>query len=143
MNHSPWINHVKQFSKEHNITYKESLQHPQCRESYHNGGSIKSNYIRKLIVQNKFDITKIKNPSQHLQTKYKPIIPQKRKYTRDEVVHDFKQSVFKQSLHEIKKILSIMKIKHGKLSTNRVVLYQTLSNCFNINGMMSFIKLAT
>ena len=143
MNHSPWINHVKQFSKEHNMTYKESLQHPECRESYHNGGSIKSNFISKMIATKQFDINKIKNPSQHLKTKYKPIIPKKRKPTFDEFIRDFKQIVYKLSLEEISKILLIMDIKHGKLSTNRDIVYRLLSNNLRMNGMITFMKLAT
>jgi hypothetical protein len=29
-----WIEHVKEFSKKNNLSYKEALQSPECRESY-------------------------------------------------------------------------------------------------------------
>ena len=32
-----WIEHVKAFSKKHQVSYKDSLKHPACRTTYHNG----------------------------------------------------------------------------------------------------------
>ena len=29
-----WINHVKDYSKKHNIKYKEALSSPECKSSY-------------------------------------------------------------------------------------------------------------
>jgi hypothetical protein len=32
---SPWISHVKAFSKKHGINYSQALSHPDCKASYH------------------------------------------------------------------------------------------------------------
>ena len=37
---SPWISHVKNYASENSITYKQAMQHPECKSSYKNGGSI-------------------------------------------------------------------------------------------------------
>ena len=69
-----WILHVKAYQKLHNCTYKEALT--RSKASYQNGGSIKSNYIRRLLAEQTFEIDKIKNPSTHLQNKFiKRVIP--------------------------------------------------------------------
>ena len=34
---SPWVNHVRQWAKEHNKSFFSSLKEPECRESYHQG----------------------------------------------------------------------------------------------------------
>jgi len=140
MNHSPWINHVKQFSKQHNMTYKESLQHPQCRESYHNGGSIKSNFIGKMIATKQFDINKIKNPSPNLINKYKQIDKPVKKLDFDETAINFQSLVFKTPINQIKKILVEMQYK-GKMHLNKILLVQQLSQNFGIDKMLEFIKL--
>lgn len=68
-----WIEHVKQYAKENGISYKEALI--ESKQSY-TGGSIKSNYIAKLIAtkNDKFDIKRIKNPSNYLQTRYNKVV---------------------------------------------------------------------
>jgi hypothetical protein len=40
---SEWINHVKEFTKHHGMSYKEALSHPECKSSYH---SMKGGYSR-------------------------------------------------------------------------------------------------
>jgi hypothetical protein len=64
-----WIEYVKKYASEHNLSYKEALQ--QSKNSY-SGGSIKSNYISKLVAtKNKnSNINKIRNPSNYLKQKY-------------------------------------------------------------------------
>ncbi len=34
---NPWIEHIKKFAKEHNITYAAALSDPKCKESYKSG----------------------------------------------------------------------------------------------------------
>ena len=64
-----WIEHVKQYAKDHNISYREALS--QSRHSYGgNGSGQASGFIQRMIAENKFDITKMKNPSQDLIDKY-------------------------------------------------------------------------
>ena len=39
-----WINHIKAFAKQHNLTYWEAIKHPKCKETYKKvkGGSLLS-----------------------------------------------------------------------------------------------------
>ena len=66
-----WVNHVKNYSLENGIPYKKALSDAHCKECY-TGGSLKTaGYIRKLLAQGKFDITKMKEkPSPYLLRKY-------------------------------------------------------------------------
>ena len=67
---NPWIEHVKSYAIEHNISYREALS--QAKETYvKSGGSRKSNIVRVLIATNRFNINKVNNPSKHLISKYK------------------------------------------------------------------------
>ena len=34
---SPRVNHVRQWAKEHNMTFFKSLKEPDCKSSYHEG----------------------------------------------------------------------------------------------------------
>lgn len=75
---NPWINHVKQYSHNKNMTYGQAMKCPDCKNSYdksHSGGSMQSNVVSKMIATGKFDINKMKNPSPWLINKYgnKPI----------------------------------------------------------------------
>jgi|688.fasta_scaffold250961_1 hypothetical protein len=70
-----WIEFVKIYAEEYDLSYKEALK--EAKYSYRKtqtGGSIKSNYIAKLVASknDKFDIKRVKNPSQNLLTRYKP-----------------------------------------------------------------------
>ena len=31
---NPWMNHVRNFAKEHNLTYWEAMKNPRCKNSY-------------------------------------------------------------------------------------------------------------
>ena len=44
---SPWINHVKEFSKKHGISYREAMQHPEAKRSYHEHRPVKTVKHRK------------------------------------------------------------------------------------------------
>jgi hypothetical protein len=67
-----WLEHVKAFQKKNGCTYKEAMT--RAKQTY--GGSLKSNYIKRLVATGNFDINKIINPSQHLINKYrKKVIP--------------------------------------------------------------------
>ena len=35
-----WIIHVKSFASKHHLKYGDALKHPQCKATYHKGGSI-------------------------------------------------------------------------------------------------------
>ena len=39
---SPWINHVKEFSHKHGISYREAMQHPEAKRSYHEHRPVKT-----------------------------------------------------------------------------------------------------
>lgn len=49
---NPWIEHVKEFSRKHNISYRDALKNPQCKESYHsvNGGSLQGDDLQNLLA---------------------------------------------------------------------------------------------
>ena len=71
---NPWIEHVKTYAKEHNITYGEAIS--QAKETYvkkerHSGGSRNSNIVRVLEGKKKLNINKVKNPSANLITRHK------------------------------------------------------------------------
>ena len=63
-----WIAHVKAYQKLHGCTYKEAMT--RSKASYQTGGSAKSSYIRRLLAEQKFDLNKIKNPSNYLRNKF-------------------------------------------------------------------------
>ena len=67
---NPWIEHVKKYAKSHQLSYGDALL--KAKESYTRttGGSRKSDIVRVLTATNKFDIKRIKNPSQYLKDKY-------------------------------------------------------------------------
>ena len=44
---SPWINHVKEFSHKHGISYREAMQHPEAKRSYHENRPVKTVKHRK------------------------------------------------------------------------------------------------
>ena len=44
---SPWINHVKEFSHKHGISYREAMQHPEAKRSYHEHRPVKTVKHRK------------------------------------------------------------------------------------------------
>jgi len=69
---SEWINHVKQYAQEHNLSYKEALS--QASQTYHKqGGSVKSDFIRNIIYTDKFNPKKMKrnNKSKFIMKKEK------------------------------------------------------------------------
>jgi hypothetical protein len=45
-----WIEHVKEFSKKHNCSYREALRNPECKAEYKKGGSIPTNEESVLAV---------------------------------------------------------------------------------------------
>ena len=99
---NPWIEHVKTYAKEHNITYGEAIS--QAKETYvkkerQSGGSRNSNIVRVLEGKKKLNINKVKNPSKHLLNKYK----KSTKLTRS----DFKNiTILKQVLTDLPKYSS-------------------------------------
>jgi len=66
-----WIEFVKKTASEKNISYKESLK--VSKDLYTKGSSVNSNVVRMIYMKNpnKFNVNKVKNPSQHLQGKSK------------------------------------------------------------------------
>ncbi len=61
-----WLNFVKDHKKKNNISYKEALIN--CKELYKKGGSINSDIVARIMVNNpnKFDPEKINNPSNYI-----------------------------------------------------------------------------
>jgi hypothetical protein len=62
-----WIDHIKQYALDHNIKYNEALKDPNAKLTY--GGSIKSDYVKRIMYFNKdnfnpFDVYK---PSKQIQ----------------------------------------------------------------------------
>jgi hypothetical protein len=56
MSNNKWINHIKQFASENNISYRDALKHPDCKMSYHqnkqqqiHGGEINANNLQQLL----------------------------------------------------------------------------------------------
>lgn len=51
MTNNSWIEHVKQFQKENNLSFKDALK--QAKETYHtgSGGNKNAGYIRRLYAE--------------------------------------------------------------------------------------------
>ena len=67
---NPWIEHVKKYAKTHQLSYGDALLKAKKSYTRTTGGSRKSDIVRVLTATNKFDIKRIKNPSQYLKDKY-------------------------------------------------------------------------
>jgi hypothetical protein len=72
---SNWIDHVKKYQSENNVTYKEALI--EASKTYQKGGSLKSEMIKRFIYKKGFDGSKVNNPSDFIQKS-----KQKSKYTK-------------------------------------------------------------
>ena len=67
-----WINHVKSFANDNEMTYNEALRHPDCKQTYHTGGNARPyQIVSALIAKGKFDLSKMrKAPSDYLKRQY-------------------------------------------------------------------------
>lgn len=65
---SNWINHVKNYAEENNISYKEALTEAKTSYQQLKGGSARSDIVARILVNNpkKFNPNKIKNPSKYI-----------------------------------------------------------------------------
>lgn len=63
-----WIEHCKKYQKEHNLSWRDTLKEAKTTYKTTTGGNVISN----IIYNNpeKFDINKIKNPSENLIKKF-------------------------------------------------------------------------
>ena len=59
-----WLEHVKQYQKEHNITYRQALS--DAKETYIKGGSLESDKVRKMYYAKNFNPLKVHNASQNI-----------------------------------------------------------------------------
>lgn len=59
-----WLEHVKQYQKEHNITYRQALS--DAKETYIKGGSLESNKVRRMYYAKNFNPLKVHNASQNI-----------------------------------------------------------------------------
>ena len=55
-----WVEHVKEFSRKHNIPYRSALSNPECRKSYHESKSKilpetinELSFFEKLAISNR------------------------------------------------------------------------------------------
>ena len=117
---SDWINHVKRYASDNNVSYREALK--LSRDSYHEmkGGSVKSGYIRRLIAEKpeKFDVSKIKKPSKNLVERFKK---KRNDEDYDEVSAEVQKLLYVTSLEDIKKVLNDLKYR-GRLTNNKMML---------------------
>ena len=71
---NPWIEHVKNYAKDHNLSYSNALR--EAKTSYKTkmtGGRRDPSYIVRAIYgknRTKFDVGRIRNPSKHLTTMF-------------------------------------------------------------------------
>jgi hypothetical protein len=64
---SSWVEHVKDYSKEHGISYKEALKEASNTYQQVEGGQMKWEKVRAMIGKKRhMDVSKIKNPSDNL-----------------------------------------------------------------------------
>ncbi len=84
---NPWIEHVKNYAKDHNLSYKDALK--EAKSSYKTdiagGARDPSAVVRAIYGKNrkKFNIDRVQNPSKHLLTTFENIeIPKKEKKSR-------------------------------------------------------------
>lgn len=82
MNNS-WIFHVKQYALQHNVSYKQAMT--LAKSSYNQiGGSANSGYIQRIIAEKKpkFEIEKVKQPSQWIQSHFKKNDPYEEEFIK-------------------------------------------------------------
>lgn len=140
-----WINHVKSFANENEMTYGEALRHPDCKQTYHTGSSLASGYISKLLKTGKFDISKMKKePSKYLKKHYHDANnnddESDNEDNYDNIAMELQQLIFKTPLNDIIKALVICKYK-GKLHKNKMLMVmQIMQNINNIQSMKQLIN---
>ena len=135
-----WILHVKDYATKHNVSFKDALRNASL--SYkQKGGSVSSSFVSKLIATDKFDMDKIKKPSEYLINKY----PRKKVLTEVELF-DFRSQelqnlIYITPINTIKKALVQMNYK-GRMNSNKMLLnLQLLQNFKTINKIEELINL--
>ncbi len=58
-----WLEHVKQYQQNHNVSYKEAMTH--AKHTY-SGGSIKSDLVRRMYYSKNFNPKRVSNPSKNI-----------------------------------------------------------------------------
>ncbi len=124
-----WVEHVRQYAREHNMSYREAMK--DAKQSYGgNEGGQSAGFVKRLIAEGKFDIKKMKNPSQDLIDTYGT----KQKSKKDELTNiknnlaSYKkeyQSMFNETdkkLNELKSKKGITKVTKEKLVERELVL---------------------
>jgi hypothetical protein len=125
-----WINHIRQWAKDHNTSYGCALSNPKCTEDYHKRKKTPNNTIKPKEIEKEIKVrkTKERNPKNVI-----PII----KEDDDVFDYDIKSAEFQRLIigtptEEIRKALAELGYR-GKIETNKIL--QTMQLVKNFNTM--------